>query len=196
MQVKEFAAADLPVNTVAPSVTGTGYQGEPLTCNHGTWNAAAGSTRWVTWYRANKIPASHPHFRAPTQLDYNNTTTPAEAEHGTVRADVAGLADRRHRRHLHADRPDLGKTIYCQVSVDNAGATVFKTALAPEIIVGHATLPVGGYRPGDALADAGRAGHVRRVHPGRRERLHRHHARPTSSPPPATRRCRCPSPGT
>ena len=27
MQVKEFAAADIPVNTVAPTVTGTGYTG-------------------------------------------------------------------------------------------------------------------------------------------------------------------------
>ncbi len=146
MQVKEFAPADLPVNTVAPSVSGTGYQSEPLTCNHGTWNAAAGSTRWVKWYRANKIPADHPHFRAPSQLDYNNTTTPAEAEHGTsaltwLDSQIVGTGDT-----YTPTGADLGKTITCQVSVDNAGATVFKTALAPEIIVAR-DLPVGGTVP-------------------------------------------------
>ena len=41
IQVKEFAPSEIPVNTVAPTVSGTGFQGQPLTCNHGTWNAAA-----------------------------------------------------------------------------------------------------------------------------------------------------------
>jgi hypothetical protein len=137
MQVKEFAAADLPVNTTAPSVSGTGYQSEPLTCNHGTWNAAAGSTRWVTWYRANKIPTDHPRYRAPNQLDYNNTTTPPNTALGTGTANLTWL-DAQIVGEGDTYTPtgaDLGKTVYCQVSVDNAGATVFKTALAPEIIV-------------------------------------------------------------
>ena len=46
------------------------------------------------------------------------------------------------------------------------------------------------HRAGDALADAGRARHVRRVRPGRGERLHGRPPRPTSSPPPVTRPCR------
>ncbi|MDA0137597.1 3-keto-disaccharide hydrolase [Solirubrobacter deserti] len=146
MQVKEFTAADLPVNTVAPSVSGTGYQSEPLTCNHGGWNAAAGSTRWVTWYRANKIPENHPRFRAPNQLDYNNTTTPPTSRSGTANltwldAQIVGEGNT-----YTPTGADLGKTIYCQVSVDNAGATVFKTALAPEIIVAR-DVPVGGTVP-------------------------------------------------
>ncbi|MDA0183475.1 DUF1080 domain-containing protein [Solirubrobacter phytolaccae] len=145
MQVKEFAAADLPVNTTAPSVSGTGFQGQALRCNHGAWNAAAGSTRWVTWYAANKIPENHPRFRAPNQLDYNNTTTPAETEHGTsaltwLDAQIVGTGDT-----YTPTAAEVGKSVYCQVSVDNAGATVFKTALAPEIITAtNVDVPVGG----------------------------------------------------
>ena len=37
IQVKELAPADIPVNTVAPTVTGTGFVGQNLTCNTGTW---------------------------------------------------------------------------------------------------------------------------------------------------------------
>jgi hypothetical protein len=134
IQVKEFTPADLPVNTVAPSVSGPGYQGVPLRCNHGEWNAAAGSTRWVTWYRANKIDPSHPRYRAPSQLDYNNTSTPAEPEYGTdpltwLDAQIVGEGDT-----YTPTAEDIGKSVYCQVSVDNAGATVFKTAAAPDII--------------------------------------------------------------
>ena len=126
MQVKEFAPSDLPVNTVAPSMTGSGIQGLPLTCNHGEWTAAAGSTRWVTWYRANRIPEGHPRFRAPSQLDYNNTSTPAEPEYGTqnltgLDAQIVGQGDT-----YTPTAEDAGKNVYCQVSVDNAGATVFK----------------------------------------------------------------------
>jgi hypothetical protein len=134
MQVKEFAAAELPVNTAAPTVSGLGYQGQPLTCNHGTWNAAASATRWVTWYRADKIPLGHPRFRAPSQLDYNNTTTPNDGESGTdpltwLDGLIVGNGDT-----YTPVSADVGKSIYCQVSVDNAGATVFKTAAAPEIL--------------------------------------------------------------
>lgn len=146
MQVKELTAVDLPVNTVAPSVTGTGYQGLPLTCNHGTWNAAAGSTRWVTWYAANKVAAAHPHYRAPSQLDYNNTTTPPDTALGTgtdnltwLDGQIVGSGDT-----YTPTAADIGKSITCQVSVDNAGATVFKTALAPEILTAtNVTAPVG-----------------------------------------------------
>ena len=35
IQVKEFTPADIPVNTVAPTVTGTGFVGQNLTCNTG-----------------------------------------------------------------------------------------------------------------------------------------------------------------
>ena len=42
IQVKEFAPADIPVNTVAPTVTGTGFVGQNLTCNTGHLDRADG----------------------------------------------------------------------------------------------------------------------------------------------------------
>lgn len=144
IEVKEVGASDIPTNTVAPSVTGKGYVSEPLSCNHGTWNAAAGSTRWVKWYVANKIPATHPRFRAPSATDYWNVTDAApEPEMGTNRltwtdAQIVGTGDT-----YTPTTTDIGKTVYCQVSVDNAGATVFKTAVAPEISASRDTT-VGG----------------------------------------------------
>src|SRR6478736_3928950 len=44
IQVKELAPAEIPVNTVAPTVTGTGFVGQNLTCNTGTWSPASGVT--------------------------------------------------------------------------------------------------------------------------------------------------------
>ena len=101
IQVKEFQPSDLPVNTVAPSVTGSGLQDEPLTCNRGTWNAAAGSTTFYRWYRANKIPAEQP---APARAERRRTTAASPTRldpnglYGNQALTVAGFADRRHRR--------------------------------------------------------------------------------------------------
>jgi hypothetical protein len=134
IEVKEFSAADKPVNTVAPKVVGSGFQGNALTCDRGAWNSAPGSETWVTWYRGNRVPATNPRFRAPSQTDYWNTTTPAEPDYGTAPLpwldwQIVGNADT-----YTPTADDVGKAIYCQVSVDNAGATVFKTANAPEIL--------------------------------------------------------------
>ena len=105
IQVKDVAAADIPVNTVAPSVTGSGFQGKPLTCNRGTWNTAAGTTYFVKWYRSNKILPTNPRFRAPSATDYWNQTTPADPHVRHAGADVDRLAAARRRRHLHARPP-------------------------------------------------------------------------------------------
>src|SRR4051794_13769 len=78
IQVKEFQPSDIPVNTVAPTISGPGLQDEPLSCNRGQWNTPAGTEYFVRWYRANKIAADNPRRRAPSQLDYNNTTTPVD----------------------------------------------------------------------------------------------------------------------
>src|SRR4051812_44345505 len=134
IEVKELTPADKPVNTVAPTVTGSGYQGNALTCNHGTWNTPAGSDTWVTWYRGNKILPTNPRYRAPSANDYNNYTTPAEPEMGTAALpwtdwQIVGNADT-----YTPTAADVGMAIYCQVSVNNGGATVFKTAGAPEIL--------------------------------------------------------------
>jgi hypothetical protein len=133
IQVKDVAPSDIPVNTVAPKVTGTGVTGEPLTCNRGTWNTAAGTTYFTKWYRSNKITQSNPRWRAPSATDYWNQTTPADPLYGTKNLTwtdslLVGEADT-----YTPVAEDVGKVIHCAVSADNAGATVWKTAIAPEI---------------------------------------------------------------
>ncbi len=184
--------ADLPVNTVAPSVTGTGYQGQPLTCNHGTWNAAAGSDalghvvpREQDPVDPRALPRAEParlqqhhharrgrdgHQSALTWLDAQivgtgDTYTPTAADIG--KSDHLPGERRQRRRDRVQDRARAG---------DHHGDQ-------------RRRCPVGGSVRGDALADARRSGHVRRVRPGRRERLRRRPPPPPSSPRPATRPC-------
>ena len=48
---------------------------------------------------------------------------------------MARLADRRRRGDTYTPTvDDVGKAIHCAVNVDNGGATVWKTAAAPEIL--------------------------------------------------------------
>ena len=135
IQVKDVAQADIPVNTTAPSVSGPGYQGVPLRCNHGEWSTAAGTTYFVKWYRSNKITqANNPRWRAPSATDYWNQTTPAVPEYGTQNLTwtdslLIGDGDT-----YTPTADDVGKAIHCAVNADNNGATVWKTAAAPEII--------------------------------------------------------------
>jgi hypothetical protein len=149
IQVKEFQPSEVPVNTVAPSVkhdgpAGIAYTGKPLTCDHGTWSAPAGATHFTRWYRSNRIPANSPRLRAPSQLDYWNVTTPSVPEYGNgnltwVDSQVIGTSDT-----YTPTFEDVGKAIYCAANVDAGGATVWKTAAAPEILfAAHADLDVG-----------------------------------------------------
>ncbi len=153
IQVKEFASGDVPVNTVAPSVTsnspsGIAYTGKPLTCNHGTWNEPTGATHFTRWYRSNKIPASSPRVRAPSQLDYWNVTTPSVPEYGNqnltwVDSQIIGTSDT-----YTPTFADVGKAVYCAANVDAGGATVWKTAAAPEILfAAHADTTAGANVP-------------------------------------------------
>jgi hypothetical protein len=133
IQVKDIAKADIPVNTAAPSVSGTGVTGEPLSCNHGTWSTAPGTTYFVKWYRSNKILPTNPRFRAPSATDYWNQTTPADPRYGTqpltwTDSLLVGDGDT-----YTPTADDVGKVIHCAVNADNNGATVWKTAQAPEI---------------------------------------------------------------
>ena len=69
------APADLPVNTTAPSVTGSGYQGLPLRCNHGEWNAAA--EQLLGWSRTEAIGNPlHDFVVAPEHRDATGTLAP------------------------------------------------------------------------------------------------------------------------
>ena len=79
IQVKEIAAADIPVNTVAPSVTGSGYQGKPLTCNHGTWTRRRRHDVLRQLVPLEQDPADAPALPRPERDRLlGNFTTPAD----------------------------------------------------------------------------------------------------------------------
>ncbi|MDA0161761.1 DUF1080 domain-containing protein [Solirubrobacter ginsenosidimutans] len=134
IQVKDVTPADIPVNTALPTVTGSGYQGNALTCNTGTWNAAAGTEYFVRWYRSNKVLPTNPRLRAPSQLDYWNVTTPSEPEYGNQ--DLTWLDSQiiGESATYMPTAADVGKALHCAVNANNGGATVWKTAAAPEIL--------------------------------------------------------------
>ena len=148
IQVKELAPADIPVNTVAPTVTGTGFVGQNLTCNTGTWTPATGVTFSRQWYRSNKIAPAHPRFRAPSQIDLGSFSTPADPAGTYGNQDLTwldSLPGRRGRQqHLHADpgrrRQDRSTARW---SPTPAAPRSGRPRSAPEIQVA-ATMPVGG----------------------------------------------------
>jgi Domain of Unknown Function (DUF1080) len=133
IQVKDIDEADIPVNVEPPEAGGSGRVGRPLTCGRGEWENTPGADFWVTWYRSNPIGPEHPRFRAPSQLDLGNVTTPAEPEFGTQNLTwTDSLIVGRDKRYVPT-ADDVGKVIHCAVSANNGGATVWETARAPEI---------------------------------------------------------------
>ncbi len=73
-------------------------------------------------------------FRAPSSTDLGNFTTPADPTYGTQALTwtdslLVGDGDT-----YTPVAEDIGKVIHCAVNADNAGATVWKTAVAPEIL--------------------------------------------------------------
>jgi hypothetical protein len=167
IEVKDFAAGDIPVNTAAPKVLGAGFTGKPLTCTRGTWTNNAAGEYWVTWYRSNKILPSNPRFRAPSQLDYANFTTPAEPEMGTqplpwLDSQIIGQGET-----YVPVADDVGKALYCAVNANNGGATVWKTASAPEIITAvHADTTAGASVPAQLSLTLGPAASFGAFTPG------------------------------
>jgi hypothetical protein len=102
----------------------------------------------VTWYRGNKVLPSNPRYRAPSQTDYMNTTTPAEPDYGTLPLPWLDWQIVGNQDTYTPTAADVGMALYCQVSVNNGGATVFKTAGAPEILAAtNADGGVGGSVP-------------------------------------------------
>ncbi len=171
--------SDLPVNTAAPTVDRLRLPGRAadLQPRHVERRRRAATTFTAGIARTRSSPNS-PRLRAPTQADYGNfTTTRSTRRYGNQALTVAWT--RRSSAPSDTYTPtaaDVGKAIYCTVNVNNAGATVWKYAARAGDPVGDATRRRRGrHRPGDARADAGHAGHVRRVHAGRREGLRRQH---------------------
>jgi 3-keto-disaccharide hydrolase len=133
IQVKEIGADEIPVNVEPPEVGGSGRVGRPLTCARGEWENTPGADYWLTWYRSNRIGPEHPRYRAPSQFDLGNYTTPAEPEFGTDPLPwTDSLIVGRGKRYTPT-AADVGKVIHCQVSASSGGATVWTTAAAPEI---------------------------------------------------------------
>ena len=150
IQVREYTPAELPVNTAAPTVTGTGFVGQNLTCNTGTWTPASGVTFSRRWYRSNKIASTHPRFRAPSQTDLGSFTTPADPAGTYGNQDLTWLdsylVDEDTNSTYTPTQADAGKVIHCALVATVNGATVWKTAVAPDIQVA-ATQTVGGTVP-------------------------------------------------
>ena len=134
IQVKDVETDDIPVNVEPPEVGGPGRVGLPLTCGRGEWENTPGADFWVTWYRSNPVGPEHPRFRAPSQLDLGNFTTPAEPEFGTQNLTWLDSLVVGQGRQYRPTADDVGKVIHCAVSANNGGATVWKTARAPAII--------------------------------------------------------------
>jgi hypothetical protein len=133
IQVKDVEADDIPVAVETPEVGGSGRVGLPLTCGRGEWENTPGADFWVTWYRSNPVGAEHPRFRAPSQLDLGNFTTPAEPEFGTQNLTWLDSLVVGQSLQYRPTADDVGKVIHCAVSANNGGATVWETARAPEI---------------------------------------------------------------
>ncbi len=143
IQVKELAPSAIPVNTAPPTVTGTGFVGQNLTCNTGTWTPASGVSFSRRWYRSNKIGPEHPRFRAPSQMDLGNFSTPADSNGLYGTQDLTWLdsylVDEDGNSTYAPTQADVGKVIHCALVANIDGATVWKTAAAPEIQVAATT---------------------------------------------------------
>ncbi len=102
------------------------------------------------WYRSNKVAPTHPHFRAPSQIDLGSFTTPADPAGTYGNQDLTWLdsflVDEDTNSTYSPTAADVGKVIHCALVANINGATVWKTAVAPEIQVA-ATQNVGGNVP-------------------------------------------------
>ena len=170
IQIKEFTPAVTPVNTVAPTVTGTGFVGQNLTCNTGTWTPATGVSFSRRWYRSNKIGPEHPRFRAPSQMDLGNFSTPADPTGSTARGpDVAGLATwstRTATAPTRRPRPTWARRSTARWSPTSAAPRSGRPRRPPRSRSRRRRPSAA--RAGDAEPDARRAGVVRRLHAGPR----------------------------
>jgi hypothetical protein len=133
IQVKEVSPDEIPVNVEPPRVGGSGKVGLALTCGRGEWENAPHTDFSVTWYRSNKIGPDHPRYRAPSQFDLGNFTTPVEPEFGTQDLTWSDSLIVGQGKKYRPTAEDVGKVIHCAVSANRDGATVWETARAPEI---------------------------------------------------------------
>ena len=132
IQVKDLSQSEIPVNVEPPDV-GLGPRRQGADLRPGRMGDQPARRYWVTWYRSNAIGPEHPRYRAPSQFDLGDVTTPAEEEFGTqdLRWTDSLIVGNGKRYTPMPD--DVGKVIHCSVSANDGGATVWATASAPEI---------------------------------------------------------------
>jgi Domain of Unknown Function (DUF1080) len=134
IRVKELDRWDLPHNLLRPDVHGSGRVGRNLTCTRGLWWNGWRSDFQIDWYRSNIVPSSDPRFRAPSQNDLGNFTAPPDPRFGTLGLPFQGPLKVGEGTRYTPTADDVGKLVYCQVSADNRGATVWETASARPIV--------------------------------------------------------------
>ena len=136
IEVKDFTPADIPVNTVAPTVTGTGFTGQaadlqPRHVDHGRGHDVL---RHVVPLEQDPADATRASARR-AQIDYWQLHHAGRARATATQAltwtdsQIVGEGDT-----YTPAADDVGKVVYCAVNADNGGATVWKTASAPEIL--------------------------------------------------------------
>jgi hypothetical protein len=116
-----------------PRVRGSAWVGRRLSCDRGRWDNAGKRDLSISWYRSNIIGSDHPRLRAPAQEDLGMFDAPADPRFGTQPLPYRGPLKVGEGKSYKPTADDVGKMIYCQVSADNDGATVWRTASAPTI---------------------------------------------------------------
>jgi Domain of Unknown Function (DUF1080) len=134
IRVKELDRWDLPHNILRPDVHGSGRVGRRLSCTRGLWWNGWRSDFRFDWYRSNIVPSSDPRFRAPSQNDLGNFTAPPDPQFGPLGLPFQGPLKVGEGTRYTPTADDVGKLVYCQVSADNRGATVWETASARPIV--------------------------------------------------------------
>jgi hypothetical protein len=80
------------------------------------------------------IGADHVHYHAPSQGDLGSFTVPADPRYGSQDLPFVGARRVGGGKKYVATPDDVGKLVYCQVSVTNEhGATAWATAAARPI---------------------------------------------------------------
>jgi hypothetical protein len=134
IRVKDLDESEIPAVRVEPKVTGPARVGKQLTCHAGNWRNAIGADYDLAWYRANPIGSEHPHLHAPSQEDLGAFNAPADPEFGTQPLPFRGPLKVGDGSKYTVTADDVGKDVYCQVSVTaRSGATAWATAPGPQI---------------------------------------------------------------
>ena len=132
IRVKELDRRDIPVNVKRPRVNGSGRVGKALKCGSGLWWPKKDTD--IAWYRSNRIGPDHVHYHAPAQEDLGSFDAPADPRFGSLPLPYRGPLKVGEGRRYRPTADDLGKLVYCQVSVTSRdGATVWKSAPARSI---------------------------------------------------------------